>query len=59
MHKIMELVLKRIAKRCDYTIGRLSLSPDPSPVERGEIKTSPTGGGWRGLSLAVASSLRC
>ena len=52
----MELILKRIAKRTNYTIGRLSLipdvpsptrslSPDPSPVERGEIKASPTGGG--------------
>ena len=48
MHKIMELVLKRIAKRSEYTIGRLSLSPDPSPVERGEQEASPTGGGLEG-----------
>ena len=48
MHKIMELVLKRIAKRSDYTIGRLSLTPDPSPVERGEQEASPTGGGLEG-----------
>ena len=41
----MELELKRIAKRMNYTIGRLSLTPAPSPVERGEIKASPTGGG--------------
>ena len=41
----MELILTRIAKRKTYTIGRLSLSPDPSPVERGEPKASPTGGG--------------
>ena len=27
---------------------RKSLSPDPSPVERGEIKASPTGGGLEG-----------
>ena len=39
------MILKRIAKRTNYTIGRLSLTPDPSPVERGEIKASPTGGG--------------
>ncbi|MBR4389018.1 MAG: hypothetical protein IKT00_07555 [Prevotella sp.] len=44
----MELILKRIAKRKDYTIGRLSLSPDPSPVERGEQEASPTGGGLEG-----------
>ena len=44
----MELILKRIAKRKAYTIGRLSLSPDPSPVERGEPKASPTGGGLEG-----------
>ena len=44
----MELILKRIAKRKTYTIGRLSLSPDPSPVERGEPKASPTGGGLEG-----------
>jgi hypothetical protein len=49
----MELILKRIAKRMNYTIGRLSLTPDPSPVERGEqnalgngvtSEASPTGG---------------
>ena len=44
----MELILTRIAKRKTYTIGRLSLSPDPSPVERGEPKASPTGGGLEG-----------
>ena len=44
----MELILERIAKRKTYTIGRLSLSPDPSPVERGESKASPTGGGLEG-----------
>ncbi len=44
----MELILKRIAKRKAYTIGRLSISPDPSPVERGEPKASPTGGGLEG-----------
>ncbi len=54
----MELVLKRIAKRNGYTIGRLSLSPDPSPIGRGDgnhnndtdIKASPTGGGMEGAS---------
>ena len=54
----MELILKRIAKKKDYTIGRLSLSPDPSPVGRGvenlnsntDIKASPTGGGLEGAS---------
>ena len=54
----MELVLKRIAKRNGYTIGRLSLSPDPSPIGRGEgnhdsysdIKASPMGGGMEGAS---------
>ena len=35
MHKIMELVLKRIAKRSDYTIGKLFIA-------------SPTGGGLEG-----------
>ena len=44
----MELILERIAKRKSYTIGRLSLSPAPSPVERGEPKASPTGGGLEG-----------
>ena len=44
----MELILERIAKRKTYTIGRLSLSPDPSPGERGEPKASPTGGGLEG-----------
>ncbi len=56
----MELVLKRIAKRNGYTIGRLSLSPDPSPVGRGDgnhnndtdIKASPTGGGLVGASAS-------
>lgn len=43
----MELILKRIAKRNDYTIGRMSLTPDPSPAERGE-KASPAGGGLEG-----------
>ena len=42
------MILKRIAKRKTYTIGRLSLSPDPSPVEREEPKASPTGGGLEG-----------
>ena len=54
----MEMILKRIAKRNGYTIGRLSLSPDPSPVGRGDgnhnndtdIKASPTGGGMEGAS---------
>ena len=49
----MELILKRIAKKKDYTIGRLSLSPNPSPVGRGDgnhnsntdIKASPVGRG--------------
>ena len=44
----MELVLKRIAKKMDYTIGKLSLSPDPSPEGRGEKEASPTGGGLEG-----------
>ena len=59
----MELILKRIAKRKGYTIGRLSLSPAPSkplppPLSRREgslnhnsdtdIKASPTGGGLEG-----------
>ena len=57
MHKIMELVLKRIAKRCDYTIGRLSLSPDPSPVERGEQEASPTGGGLEGAGEVFCDTL--
>ncbi len=63
----MELVLKRIAKRNGYTIGRLSLSPDPSkplppPLSRREgslnhnsysdIKASPTGGGLVGASAS-------
>ena len=40
----MELILERIAKRKTYTIGRLSLTPDPSPIERGDSKASPKGG---------------
>ncbi len=56
----MELILNRIAKRNGYTIGRLSLSPDPSPVGRGDgnhnsysdIKASPTGGGLVGASAS-------
>ena len=39
----MELILERIAKRKTYTIGRLSLTPDPSPIERGDSKASPKG----------------
>ena len=46
----MELVLTRIAKRKAYTIGRLSLTPDPSPIERGDSKASPKGGGLEGAS---------
>ena len=41
----MELILERIAKRKTYTIGRLSLTPAPSPIERGDSKASPKGGG--------------
>ena len=49
---MMELILKRIAKKMDYTIGKLSLSPDPSPEGRGEKEASPAGGGLEGaLSL--------
>lgn len=44
----MELILNRIAKRKGYTIGRLSLTPDPSPIGRGEPKASPFGGGMEG-----------
>lgn len=40
----MEMVLKRIAKRNGYTIGRLSLTPDPSPIGMGEPKASPREG---------------
>ena len=55
----MEIVLTRIAKRKGYTIGRLSLSPCPSPVGKGEkdttangvtSKASPKGGGLVGAS---------
>ena len=31
----MELVLRRIAKKMDYTIGKLSLTPAPSPKGEG------------------------
>ena len=59
----MELILKRIAKRKGYTIGRLSLSPAPSPVGRGDgnhnsysdIKASPGGGGLEGWGGKKAS----
>ena len=46
----MELILERIAKRKTYTIGRLSLTPDPSPIERGDSKASPKGRGLEGAS---------
>ena len=46
----MELILERIAKRKTYTIGRLSLTTDPSPIERGDSKASPKGGGLEGAS---------
>ena len=46
----MELILERIAKRKTYTIGRLSLTPAPSPIERGDSKASPKGGGLEGAS---------
>ena len=61
----MELILKRIAKRKGYTIGKLSLTSDPSkplppPLSRREgslnhnsysdIKASPMGGGMEGAS---------
>ena len=63
----MELILKRIAKRKGYTIGKLSLTSDPSkplppPLSRREgslnhnsdtdIKASPTGGGVVGASAS-------
>ena len=63
----MELILKRIAKRKGYTIGKLSLTPDsskplPPPLSRREgslnhnsdtdIKASPTGGGVVGASAS-------
>ena len=35
----MELLLTRIAKKKTYTIGRLSLSPDPSPSREGSPKS--------------------
>ena len=38
------MILNRIAKKKEYTIGRLSLTPDPSPIERGEPKASPREG---------------
>ena len=41
MHKIMELVLKRIAKRCDYTIGRMYIQTPPNLPCLGEEKGSP------------------
>ena len=47
----MELILERIAKRKDYTIGRLSLTPDPSPIGRGEPEASPLGGGLEGAYI--------
>ena len=65
----MELILKRIAKRKGYTIGKLSLTSDPSkplppPLSRREgslnhnsdtdIKASPTGGGVVGASASPA-----
>ena len=46
----MELILERIAKRKTYTIGRLSLTAAPSPIERGDSKASPKGGGLEGAS---------
>ena len=44
----MELVLTRIAKRKGYTIGRLGLTPNPSPKGEGRSLTpspSPKGEG--------------
>ena len=48
----MELILTRIAKRNGYTIGRLSLTPNPLPRREGTphedenaSEASPTGGG--------------
>ena len=32
----MELILKRIAKKKEYTIGKLSLSPSPTSVANGD-----------------------
>ena len=46
----MELTLTRIAKRKKYTIGRLSLSPNPSPEESEEQKVSPKGGDLEGAT---------
>ena len=53
----MELVLTRTAKRKTYTIGRLGLTPDPSPIERGDSKASPMGGGLEGASLYFCDTL--
>ena len=41
MHKIMELVLKRIAKKMDYTIGKLYIQTPPNLPCLGEEKCSP------------------
>ncbi len=44
----MELILKRIAKKKGYTIGKLGLSPDPSPVgEGGEYLCDTLEPTWR------------
>ena len=51
----MELILKRIAKRKGYTIGKLSLTSDPSPIGRGEPEASPMGGGLEGWGGKKAS----
>ncbi len=53
----MELILERIAKRKTYTIGRLGLTPDPSPIERGDSKASPMGGGLEGAPLYFCDTL--
>ena len=41
MHKIMELVLKRIAKRSGYTIGRIYIQTPPNLPCLGEESGSP------------------
>ena len=68
----MELILKRIAKRKGYTIGKLSLTSDPSkplppPLSRREgslnhnsdtdIKASPTGGGVVGPVVEMKTTV--
>ena len=54
----IKLAMKVLGKDFLEACKWLSLTPDPSPIERGEKKASPTGGGRRGLPFDASRYAR-